>query len=88
MSNNKRTEFVRTPNGCKVITQKASVTLTDDEISRLNVFLSSGRHASSPHIEKNIDMATLRRVPLRALEDELDRRDRIREERRESGADD
>ena len=81
MSNNRRTEFIRTPDGVKVVAHRFSVFLSFEEVTRLNGFVFSGARASSAKIEKNIDRSALRRVSLRELEDELDRRDAMRDAR-------
>lgn len=82
----KRTEFIRTPEGVKVVGNRFSIHLSFEEITRLNGFVYSGSRVSSTNIEKNIDRSALRRVHIHELENELDRRAVLRDARLETEA--
>jgi hypothetical protein len=88
MTISKRLNFLRTPDGVKLMGYTFSQHVTYVEIARLNEFVASGARASTAKLESQWDLATLRRAPLGELEDELDRRRALRAIRIEAqGAD-
>ncbi|KUH93935.1 hypothetical protein [Mycobacterium sp. IS-3022] len=72
----KSTAFVKAPNGCKIIIDRASMTLSFEDIAKLNIFLASGEKASTPHLRKNMDrnQGHLQAMSTAELERELERR--------------
>lgn len=72
-----KTAFVRTPNGVKVIVQKASVTLSFVDIGELNNFVASGAAANTPSLLRNIqrNAGHLEAMSTAELQRELERRE-------------
>ncbi|MGV0785881.1 hypothetical protein ABQF33_03055 [Mycolicibacterium sp. XJ2] len=75
--NKNRLEFLRTKDGVKLMGWTFSLHVSYDEVRKLNEFVASGERATTAKLESQWERSTLRHAPLRELENELIRRERL-----------